>query len=106
MAAETQTPPIHWETQPPQPSILRPVPDYAKQTQSATPRPKYAKRTQFTPRPPSATPKNTKRTQLTPPRVIPSGGLRSEAKRPKAEGPVKTPSPKAIPNKQPPPHTN
>ncbi len=44
--------------------------------------------------------KKTKRTQLTPLRVIPSDGLRSEAQRPKAEGPAKTRSPKAIPIKQ------
>ncbi len=32
--------------------------------------------------------------------VIPSAGLRSEAQPPKVEGPVQTPSPTAIPNKQ------
>jgi len=50
-------------------------------------------------------PNYAKRTQLTPPRVIPSVGLRSETQRPKAEGPAKTPSPKAIPNKTKPART-
>ena len=45
-------------------------------------------------------PKYAKRTQLPPPRGIPSGGLRSEAQRPKAEGPVQSASPTAIPQKQ------
>ncbi len=46
-------------------------------------------------------PNYAKRTQLPPPRGIPSGGLRSEAQRPKVEGPVQSASPKAIPNKPP-----
>ncbi len=77
-------------------------------------RPKNAKRTQkdnarcnraapvFNPGLPTGdTPptKNAKRTQSCAPIVIPSVGLRSEAQRPKAEGPAKTPSPKAIPHK-------
>ncbi len=41
---------------------------------------------------------------ITPPRVIPSDGLRSEVQRPKVEGPAQSASPKAIPNKQIPPH--
>ncbi len=47
-----------------------------------------------------------KKTNPIPPRiVIPSVGLRSEAQRPKVDGPVKSASPTAIPNKQTPPRT-
>ncbi len=55
--------------------------------------------------PPDPHPNYAKRTQLPPPRGIPSAGLRSEAQRPKVEGPVQSASPKAIPNKQTPRRT-
>ena len=92
MANNTRILPIHWETQPR--TVARPT------TNRQQPKAVFTKRTQFTVPPPGSRPKNAKRTQLTPPRVIPSVGLRSEAQRPKVEGSAQSPSPEAIPHKQ------
>ncbi len=115
-AKQTQFPPAKLCETNPIPPTQQPIaksqhPKNAKQTQS-TPRrtcgrQKNRNEPNFPrpPHPPGRTvPPKYETHPIPTPVVIPSVGLRSEAQRPKVEGPTQSPSPKAIPHKQTTPH--